>query len=308
MRRFAYLPLGVLGLALSTRCGGEEFRMGDASVGEAGGSSGNNGGASSSSGGVAGSGSGGTGSSGGRGGNGSGGGNGSSGGSHGSSGGGSGSSSNSGSASGGSGGNSGNSGSTGGNSGGGSSSGSASSSGSGGSGGGYDAGQPCLSNGCDAGTTCCGLSCCAPGQLCCAITGPVPPADPYYCMTPTASQPTCPPGCSPKCVSDRSLKRDIAPVEVQRVLEAVSELPISTWSYRTDDPSVRHLGPMAQDFFAAFGLGDSDRSYDPIDAHGVAFAAIKALNEQLQRQNERIERLELENRALREQASRPVCR
>jgi len=105
-------------------------------------------------------------------------------------------------------------------------------------------------------------------------------------------------------VSDRNVKRDIEPVDDQAVLQSVARMPISTWSYKSDDPSVRHLGPMAQDFHAAFGLGDTDKAYDPIDAHGVAFAAIRALNEQVQEQNARIERLERENRDLLE---RPAC-
>jgi hypothetical protein len=108
-------------------------------------------------------------------------------------------------------------------------------------------------------------------------------------------------------VSDRSVKRDIEPVDERSVLDRVSRMPISTWSYRMDDPRVRHLGPMAQDFYAAFGLGDSDRTYDAIDAHGVAFAAIQALSEQLQEQNARIERLERENGELRERATPLTC-
>jgi hypothetical protein len=108
-------------------------------------------------------------------------------------------------------------------------------------------------------------------------------------------------------VSDRNVKRDIEPVDERIVLDRVSRMPISTWSYRTDDPSVRHLGPMAQDFHAAFGLGDSDRTYDAIDAHGVAFAAIKALSEQLQEQSARIERLERENEELSQRAASITC-
>jgi hypothetical protein len=100
-------------------------------------------------------------------------------------------------------------------------------------------------------------------------------------------------------VSDRNLKRDIEPVDEQAVLERVARMPISTWSYKSDDPTVRHLGPMAQDFHAAFGLGTTDRAYDPIDAHGVEMAAIKALYERLRRNEEMIERLERENRELR---------
>ena len=125
------------------------------------------------------------------------------------------------------------------------------------------------------------------------------------CFTPTASQPTCPAGCAPLCVSDRNLKRDVEPVDEQAVLERVARMPVSTWSYKNDDPSVRHLGPMAQDFYAAFGLGDTDRAYNSIDAHGVALAAIKALYERSREQDERIERLERENEELRSRASCP---
>jgi hypothetical protein len=100
-------------------------------------------------------------------------------------------------------------------------------------------------------------------------------------------------------VSDRNIKRDVAPVDEQAVLEAVEHLPVTTWSYRADDPSVRHMGPMAQDFYGAFHLGDTDRAYDPIDAHGVAFAAIRALAERVRQQDERIQRLERENLACR---------
>src|SRR5580658_6945368 len=163
---------------------------------------------------------------------------------------------------------------------------------------------PCAKEGgsCSSGTICCGTSCCSAGQLCCEEEGPV--GAPYpVCFTPTASQPTCAPGCAPLCLSDRNLKRDIEPVDEQAVLERVAEMPVSTWSYKSEDPTVRHLGPMAQDFRAAFGLGDTDRAYNSIDAHGVAMAAIKALYERSREQDARIDRLEQENAELRKAAS-----
>jgi hypothetical protein len=126
------------------------------------------------------------------------------------------------------------------------------------------------------------------------------------CITPTGPQDTCPPGC-PECVSDRNVKRDIEPVDPQAVLETLMRVPVSTWSYRSDDPGVRHMGPMAQDFHAAFGLGRTDTRYDPIDAHGVAFAAIQALAARVEAQDARLERLEKENEALRA-SCRPVAR
>jgi hypothetical protein len=128
---------------------------------------------------------------------------------------------------------------------------------------------------------------------------------PPVCFTPTSTQTTCPQGCAPLCVSDRNLKRDIEPVDEQGILDRVAGMPVSTWSYKSDDPSVRHMGPMAQDFHAAFGLGKSDRTYDAIDAHGVELAAIKALYERLQRDEATIERLERENLDLRKRGCGP---
>lgn len=101
------------------------------------------------------------------------------------------------------------------------------------------------------------------------------------------------------CISDRAAKRDIVPVDPGAILQKVIELPVSKWSYRADRTGAEHIGPMAQDFYAAFGLGSTDRAYDPVDAHGVAFASIQALHEMVQAQGARIERLEAENRALR---------
>jgi len=147
--------------------------------------------------------------------------------------------------------------------------------------------------------SCCGSNCCTSGELCCETQGPIPSGP--TCFKPTADAPTCPQGCAPLCISDRSLKRDIEPIDPFAVLDTVSRLPISTWSYKSDPTGVRHMGPMAQDFKAAFGLGDTDRGYYSVDAHGVSIAAIQALYELGQEQSHRIDRLEKENEVLRRQ-------
>ncbi len=91
--------------------------------------------------------------------------------------------------------------------------------------------------------------------------------------------------------SDRNLKRDFAEVDPREVLERVAELPVTTWSYKANVPTVRHIGPMAQDFAAAFEVGDDDRHIHPVDASGVALAAIKALAEIVEEQRGEIEEL-----------------
>jgi hypothetical protein len=63
------------------------------------------------------------------------------------------------------------------------------------------------------------------------------------------------------------------------VLEQLARLPLSTWRYKAQAPGVRHVGPMAQDFRAAFGLGEDERHISSVDADGVALAAIQGLNE-----------------------------
>lgn len=86
------------------------------------------------------------------------------------------------------------------------------------------------------------------------------------------------------------------PVSVNgyEVLEKLAALPISTWNYKWDPPSVRHLGPMAQDFKATFGLGDDDRTINMVDANGVVMVAIQALLRRLEAIEERLAALERE--------------
>jgi hypothetical protein len=81
--------------------------------------------------------------------------------------------------------------------------------------------------------------------------------------------------------SDRATKTGIMPVQPEEVLEKLVSLPISTWSRKDEDPKVRHLGPMAQDFSAIFGLGEDNRHIAPLDMAGVSMASIQALHERM---------------------------
>jgi hypothetical protein len=83
------------------------------------------------------------------------------------------------------------------------------------------------------------------------------------------------------CTSDRSVKTAFAPVDPRGVLQAVTEVPISTWAFQEDPSAARHMGPMAQDFREAFGLGSDERAIATVDADGVALAAIQGLHQEL---------------------------
>ncbi|MBV8489750.1 MAG: tail fiber domain-containing protein, partial [Candidatus Eremiobacteraeota bacterium] len=78
-------------------------------------------------------------------------------------------------------------------------------------------------------------------------------------------------------LSDRNLKTGIALLDNDSILDRVAMLPITEWSY-ISEPGVRHVGPMAQDFYAAFGVGEDNRHITTIDEDGIALAAIQALH------------------------------
>ena len=102
--------------------------------------------------------------------------------------------------------------------------------------------------------------------------------------------------------SDRNAKENFKPVDPRAVLEKVAALPLSEWNYKSDTAS-RHLGPMAQDFHAAFGIGPDDKHIATVDADGVALAAIQGLNQKVddrsQESGARIQKLEAENAELK---------
>jgi len=88
--------------------------------------------------------------------------------------------------------------------------------------------------------------------------------------------------------SDRTTKTDIQRVDPRAVLSTIAALPISTWR-KIGDVST-HLGPMAQDFRAAFGLGEDERSIAPGDLAGVSLAAIQGLHEVVAEQRQVIDK------------------
>jgi hypothetical protein len=104
-------------------------------------------------------------------------------------------------------------------------------------------------------------------------------------------------------LSDRDVKENFRPIDPRAILEAVVALPVTEWNLMSQSPEIRHLGPMAQDFKAAFGLGVDDRHISTSDAVGVVLAAIQGLHQNVEsgklRTESRIEKLEAENAELK---------
>jgi hypothetical protein len=99
--------------------------------------------------------------------------------------------------------------------------------------------------------------------------------------------------------SDVNRKHLFKPVSGDEILTRLRALPITTWSYKVDPDSIQHIGPMAQDFKAAFGMGEGSVGIGTVDADGVALAGVKALDARTMSQDQRIKSLEQENADLR---------
>jgi hypothetical protein len=77
-------------------------------------------------------------------------------------------------------------------------------------------------------------------------------------------------------------------VEAKIVLRQLVNVPISTWNYKDQAPSIRHIGPQAEDFYTAFSLGEDERHISTIDADGVALAAIQGLHQMVKEQEDQM--------------------
>ena len=98
--------------------------------------------------------------------------------------------------------------------------------------------------------------------------------------------------------SSRSMKDNITEVNAENVLDKLSELMIAKWNYTKDGEGIKHIGPIAEDFYAMFGLGRDDKHIATLDTSGVAIAAIQALNGKLKKKNKEIKQLEQNNKDL----------
>jgi hypothetical protein len=98
--------------------------------------------------------------------------------------------------------------------------------------------------------------------------------------------------------SDRNAKENFQPVDARQVLEKVASLPLMEWNYKGYGD--RHVGPMAQDFHAAFPFNANDKMLNSADEAGVSLAAIQGLNEKLDEKDAEIQSLRKQNDSLAE--------
>ena len=100
-------------------------------------------------------------------------------------------------------------------------------------------------------------------------------------------------------LSDARMKANFRDLDGEDVLAKLARIPIREWNYISQDASIRHVGPTAQDFHAAFGLGEDERRISTLDPDGISLKAIQALDARTQGAQHEIARLKDENAALR---------
>jgi len=110
-------------------------------------------------------------------------------------------------------------------------------------------------------------------------------------------------------ISDRNAKKNFQPVNGEGILEKLAAMPVQFWNYKWEgDTNTPHIGPMAQDFKAAFYPGRNDKSISTLEFDGVELAAIQGLNqkleEQIKIQNARMKDKEAEIQELKQRLDR----
>jgi hypothetical protein len=91
-------------------------------------------------------------------------------------------------------------------------------------------------------------------------------------------------------VCDRHAKKNFQPVDSVAVLNKLAAIPLQQWNYKWEaDAATPNLGPMAQDFKAAFYPGRDDKSISTLEFDGVELAAIQGLNRKLEDRTQSLE-------------------
>jgi trimeric autotransporter adhesin len=104
------------------------------------------------------------------------------------------------------------------------------------------------------------------------------------------------------CTSSRLAKEGFKDVDGEDVLSKLSRIRIQSWRYL--GTSAVHVGPVAEDFRAAFGLGEGTTKIATVDAEGISLVAVQALERRTARLQEENDELRAELAALRQQVQK----
>ena len=92
-------------------------------------------------------------------------------------------------------------------------------------------------------------------------------------------------------ITDSTMTRNLRLVDTKSILDNVAQLPIKQWSYNSQDPSIEHIGPMAQDFYKLFHFGADSLGISTIDLDGISLAAIQELHKENQQLKQELNEL-----------------
>ncbi|MCX5707779.1 MAG: tail fiber domain-containing protein [Candidatus Omnitrophica bacterium] len=113
----------------------------------------------------------------------------------------------------------------------------------------------------------------------------------------------------PACPSSsRTLKENFAAINLEDILGKIDQLEVPRWNYKSDNRSVTHIGPMAEDFYSLFKTGSRESQLHLIDSAGVSLAGVKDLLAKANRQEQRLEELGREIEDLKVQLSKKRAR
>ena len=101
-------------------------------------------------------------------------------------------------------------------------------------------------------------------------------------------------GGSWNTISDRNKKENFTSIDGEDVLSKIGAMPVTQWNYKAQPASQHHIGPMAQDFYAAFHLdGQSDTTINSLDIDGINMAGIQALKKRTDELKEKVAQVEM---------------
>jgi hypothetical protein len=88
--------------------------------------------------------------------------------------------------------------------------------------------------------------------------------------------------------SDRNKKENFTAINGELLLRKIDSIPITRWNYKCDPNTIQHIGPMAQDFYKVFHVGNDSLSISTLDPGNIALAGVQALNRKLEVENEKL--------------------